>query len=85
MPGKIVLGFYSFIQHYFKSREMKKQIKITVMLMCAFIVLNLSCRKNDHPGSICDQPATGGYNADVQNEQAVKAGANVPASRYALA
>ena len=45
---------------------MKKQIKITVMLMCAFIVLNLSCRKNDHPGSICDQPATGGYNADVQ-------------------
>ena len=64
---------------------MKKQTKILLILISAFIVLNVSCRKNDHPGSICDQPATGGYNADIQNEQAVKAGANVPASWYALA
>ena len=64
---------------------MKKQIKIIVMLLGALVILNVSCRKNDHPGSTCDQPATGGYNADVQNELAVKAGANVPAKWYALA
>ena len=49
------------------------------------MILNISCRKNDHPGSTCDQPVTGEYNADVQNELAVKAGANVPAKWYALA
>ncbi len=49
------------------------------------LILNVSCRKNDHPGPACDQPATGGYNADVQNELAVKAGADVPAKWYALA
>ena len=64
---------------------MKKQIKIILMLLSAFIVLNISCTKNDHPGSICNQPATGDYNADVQNEQAGKTGANVPAKWYALA
>ena len=55
------------------------------MLLSASIVLNVSCRKNDHPGPACDQPATGAYTADVQNELAVKAGANVPAKWYALA
>lgn len=64
---------------------MKKQIKIKLMLISAFIVLNVSCRKNDHPGSTCNQPATGEYNADVQNEHTVKAGANLPAQWYALA
>ena len=55
------------------------------MLVSAFIVLNLGCRKNDHPVSPCDQPATGEYNADVQNEYVVKAGADVPAKWYDLA
>ncbi|MEO8414002.1 MAG: hypothetical protein ABI472_10095, partial [Ginsengibacter sp.] len=64
---------------------MKKQIKIILMLTSVFIVLNVSCRKNDHPGSTCNQPTTGEYSADVQNEQAVKSGANVPAQWYALA
>lgn len=64
---------------------MKKQIKIILMLTSAFIIINVSCKKNDHPDSTCDQPATGEYNADVQNQYAVKAGANVPAKWYALA
>ena len=65
---------------------MKKQIKTLLLLMSTSLILNISCRKNDHPGSPCDQPATGEYNADVQNAQlAVKAGANVPAKWYALA
>ncbi len=64
---------------------MKKQIKIILMLTSAFIVLTVGCKKNDHPGTTCNQPATGEYNADAQNELAVKAGANVPAKWYALA
>lgn len=64
---------------------MKKQIKVIVMLLGALVILNVSCRKNDHPGSGCDQPATGENDADLQNAQAVKAGANVPAKWYALA
>lgn len=64
---------------------MKKQIKIILMLTCAFIVLNLSCRKNDHPGSPCDQPVTQENNADFQNSQVAKAGANIPDAWYTLA
>ena len=64
---------------------MKKQIKIIVMIVSTFIILDLGCKKNDHGGSPCDQPATGEYNADVQNAHAMKAGANVPAQWYALA
>ena len=64
---------------------MKKQNKIILMIVSTFIILNLSCRKNDHPGFPCDQPATGEFNADVQNAHAMKAGANVPAKWYALA
>ncbi|MGN6530920.1 MAG: vanadium-dependent haloperoxidase [Ginsengibacter sp.] len=64
---------------------MKKQTKFTLMLVSAFIVLNLGCRKNDHDVSPCEQPATGEYNADVQNEYTMKAGANVPAKWYDLA
>ncbi|MEP6677344.1 MAG: hypothetical protein ABJA78_19440, partial [Ferruginibacter sp.] len=64
---------------------MKKQIKIILMLISAFIFLNVSCRKNDPPGSACDHPAPGEYNADVQNVQAMKSGANVPEKWYALA
>jgi hypothetical protein len=63
---------------------MKKQNKI-LMLVSAFIFLNVGCRKNDQPFAPCNQPATGEYNADIQNEYAVKAGANVPAKWYALA
>ena len=55
------------------------------MLVSAFIFLNVGCRKNDHPVSPCGQPATGEYNADVQNGYAVKAGADVPAKWYDLA
>jgi hypothetical protein len=64
---------------------MKKQIKIILMLVCAFIFLNVGCKKNDRPVSPCGQPATGEYNADVQNEYAMKAGADVPAKWYDLA
>ncbi|HEY5409028.1 MAG TPA: vanadium-dependent haloperoxidase [Ginsengibacter sp.] len=64
---------------------MKKQIKMILMLVGAFIVLNLSCRKNDHPGFPCDQSATGENDADFQNAQVMKSGANVPAQWYALA
>ena len=55
------------------------------MLVCAFIFLNVGCKKNDRPVSPCGQPATGEYNADVQNEYAMKAGADVPAKWYDLA
>jgi PAP2 superfamily len=64
---------------------MKKQIKVMVMLLGAFVILNVSCRKNEHYGSPCGQPAAGENDADLQNAQAMKSGANVPAQWYALA
>lgn len=64
---------------------MKKQIKIILALLVALTILNLSCRKNDHNGSPCGQPVTGENDADLQNAQAMKSGANVPAQWYALA
>ena len=62
---------------------MKKQITIILMLIGAFIVLNLGCRKNDHPGFSCD--SSGENNADLQNAQLIKLGVNVPAKWYDLA
>ena len=64
---------------------MKKQTKIILMLLCTFIFLNVSCRKNDHHGSPCDQNGLGANDADLQNAQAMKSGANIPAAWYSLA
>ena len=54
------------------------------LLLC-FVLLcsSFSCRKNDHPGFPCD--SSGENNADLQNAQLIKFGADVPAKWYALA
>ena len=62
---------------------MKKQIKTILLLMGTSLILNISCRKNDHPGFPCD--SSGENNADLQNAQLIKVGADVPAQWYALA
>ena len=62
---------------------MKKQIKTLLLLMGTSLILNISCRKNDHPGFPCD--SSGENNADLQNAQLIKLGADVPAKWYALA
>ena len=62
---------------------MKKQIKTILLLMGTSLILNISCRKNDHPGFPCD--SSGENNADLQNAQLIKRGADVPAKWYALA
>ena len=66
-----------------KLKKMKKQIKTLLLLMGTSLILNISCRKNDHPVSPCD--SSGENNADLQNAQLIKLGADVPAKWYALA
>jgi hypothetical protein len=63
---------------------MKKEIKTLLLLMTAIMILNVSCRKNDHPGFPCDS-SSAENNADLQNAQLIKLGADIPAKWYALA
>ena len=62
-----------------------KKMKLTSMLLIIGVLLIIftGCRKNDHPGFPCD--SSGENNADLQNAQLIKLGADVPAKWYALA
>ncbi len=62
---------------------MKK--KIALLLISAITLINIGCRKNDNPGPHCNPLVNGANDADVQNEEALKMGADVPAAWYALA
>ncbi len=62
-----------------------KKMKLTSMLLFigALLIIFTGCKKNDHPGFPCD--SSGENNADLQNAQLIKLGADVPAKWYALA
>ena len=60
---------------------MKKQIKFILELLVELTILNLSCRKNEHNGSPCRQPATGENDEERQKETAMKAGSKGRAQR----
>jgi hypothetical protein len=64
---------------------MKIQAKAVLMLVTAFVVLNVGCKKNDYPGSPGDPNAGGANDANLQNAMVMKSGADVPAQWYSLA
>ncbi len=64
---------------------MKMFMKSMLLVIGASFILFTGCKKNDHPGSPCEQSVTDENNADVQNSEAVKRGADVPAKWYTLA
>ncbi len=64
---------------------MKKQIKPILLLMGVLFILINGCKKNDDPGSPCDNSATAEFNAKTQGAGVIKIAADVPAKWYALA
>ena len=64
---------------------MKMKLKLMLPFIGALFILFTGCKKNDKPGPHCDPFANGINNADLQNAEAVKLGADVPAAWYALA
>ena len=61
----------------------KMKLTATLFIISVLFILFTGCKKNDHPGSSCD--SSGENNADLQNAQLIKRGADVPAKWYALA
>ncbi len=61
----------------------KMKLTATLFIISVSFILFTGCKKNDHPGFSCD--SSGENNADLQNAQVMKSGANVTAQWYALA
>ncbi len=62
-------------------------MKFTSLLLIASVLFALitGCKKNDGPGSPCNQPYREENDADVQNAMTLKFGTDVPAKWWALA
>ncbi len=61
----------------------KMKLTATLFVISVSFILFAGCKKNDHHGFPCD--SSGENNADMQNAQLIKLGADVPAKWYALA
>src|SRR5665213_3480442 len=61
----------------------KMKLTSTLFIISVSFILFTGCKKNDHLGFSCD--SSGENNADLQNAQLIKRGADVPAKWYALA
>jgi hypothetical protein len=67
-----------------KTTVMKLNLITMLFFVSTSSLLLAACKKNDTTDSPCDRPATGAFNADVQNAELLKLGVNVPAQWYAL-